>query len=392
MAIWDPYNYYQLSLSSVVMFNIQIVFFILGVILYEKRYSRIKYPTITFKWPCVKINNFMMLIITILFLYSCYNYNRMQSFLLTMATSTHEGREYYYTTFFPSYTLRIIDYFLTSFKYIAYTISLTLLFRNGFKLNLKETYFIILTVIIYILLLLTAQSRLDIFIFVFMLMLFAYIANTYDKIKFRKKILPFILITGVGVVMLFLIVTILRVNLSMDTFNLDLVEQLVIEPFATYFYVPILAFDYAKDTMLNYDYPLCGLCTFSCIVDTFLLPFIFIDRNISSLSMNTLLGNTIGIGMYFPSGKHWMAMYTGCANYYLDFWYFGFAIFPFLHGYILSKLVYLFRIRLIPYLLLPFMFYMSFRHATSLGIQSVETVFFIIWVLLIVKNKAISYR
>lgn len=392
LAIWDPYNYYQMSLSSVIMFNVQIVCLILGVLFYEKKHGRFIFPTIQFRWPRVNINTFMLIIITILFLYSLYNYNRMQSFLLTMATSSHEGREYYYTMFFPSYTLRIIDYFLTSFKYVAYTISLTLLFRNGLKLSLKEKYFIILTVLIYILLLLTAQSRLDIFVFVFMLMLFAYIASTYDKVKFKKKILPFILVTSVGIVILFLSVTFLRANLTNDSFNLDLVDQLIIEPFATYFYVPILAFDYAKDTMLNYDFPLCGLCTFSCIVDTILLPFTLIDRSIGSLSMNTFLGSTIGTGMYFPSGEHWMAMYTGCANYYLDFWYFGFVIFPFLHGCLLSKVVYLFRTRLIPFLLLPFLFYISFRHATSLGIQSIETIFFIIWVLLIVKNKSVSYK
>jgi oligosaccharide repeat unit polymerase len=258
-------------------------------------------------------------------------------------------------------------------------------------MRIKEWYFVILTFICYVLQLLTSQSRTEAFVILFVFILLAYVSNVYDIKNYRKIVRPMLLFAIVGVGAVFLSVTLLRANLSSDGIDISLLDELILQPFSTYFYVPILAFDYTKETLLNPGFPFMGCATFSAIVDTLLLPLTYIDHSFGSLSMNTILGNTIGDGMYFPSGKHWMAMFTGCANYYLDFWYFGFIVFPILHGWVLAKLVYTFKRNAASFIILAFMFYTSFRHATASGIQSIDTVFFFFWVYLTIKSKAVCY-
>jgi len=390
MAIWDPYHVYKVSILTILLFLIQILGIILGALSCKRRLTTIEARDSSFVWPNLKINNIMLIVITIFFIYSYYNYNRMQSLLL-LANTSDEGREYYFTIFFPTYTMRVIDMFITSFKYIAFFISITLLFKNGIRMRIKEWYFVILTFICYVLQLLTSQSRTEAFVILFVFILLAYVSNVYDIKNYRKIVRPMLLFAIVGVGAVFLSVTLLRANLSSDGIDISLLDELILQPFSTYFYVPILAFDYTKETLLNPGFPFMGCATFSAIVDTLLLPLTYIDHSFGSLSMNTILGNTIGDGMYFPSGKHWMAMFTGCANYYLDFWYFGFIVFPILHGWVLAKLVYTFKRNAASFIILAFMFYTSFRHATASGIQSIDTVFFFFWVYLTIKSKAVCY-
>lgn len=392
MAIWDPYHIFSVSVFSIILFNIQIICFIIGANSCKRTNKNVHLTS--FRWPIIRIDKIMLVAITIFFIYSYYNYNRMQTYLLTMANTSDEGRAFYFTFFFPTYTMRIIDMFLTSFKYVAFFASITLLFSKGIRLKLKEWYFVILSFSTYVLLLLTSQSRTESFVILFILVFMTYVSSIYDTQRYKKYVLPFVSFAFLGVAIIFLSITLLRSNLSMsgDNFDMTFVDHFIFDPFATYFYVPILAFDYSKDTLLNFGFPLFGLATFSSIVDTLLLPLTFIDKSFGSLSMNTLIGSSIGLGHNFPSGKHWMAMYTGCANYYMDFWYLGFIIFPVLHGWVMAKLVYSFRRSAAAFILLAFMFYTSFRHATASGIQSVDTVFFLFWVYLTVRNKSIYYN
>ena len=392
LAIWDPYHIYKVSFWSILLFNVQIVSLIIGV--YScKRTQKVRHLTPSdFRWPSIEINTFMLVVITILFLYSYYNYNRMQSYLALMASTSDEGREYYFTMFFPTYTLKVIDWFLTSFKYIAFFASITLLFNKGTKLKLKEIYFIVLTVASYAFLLLTSQSRTDVFVILLMLVFMTFVSSIYDLKKYKKVVLPFLVIAIIGVGAIFFSVTLLRTNLTSEGLEASHVEDFIFEQFATYFYVPILAFDYTKDTLLNFGFPFLGCATFSAFLDTLLLPLTYIDHSFGELSMNTVLGSTIGTGMYFPSGKHWMAMFTGCANYYIDLWYLGFIVFPILHGWVLAKLVYAFRTNVAAFMILAFMFYASFLHAISCCIQSISTVFFLFWVFMAIKFRSVRYR
>lgn len=80
--------------------------------------------------------------------------------------------------------------------------------------------------------------------------------------------------------------------------------------------------------MLLRLYSFGGCTTLNAVIDTLLLTLTHINHSFCVFSMNTVLGSTIGSGMYFPSGHHWMAMFTGCASYYIDLWNFGFIIFP----------------------------------------------------------------
>ena len=392
LAIWDPYNIYKVSYLSVALFNIQIICLILGVHCCKKSQMVRNLTPSNFMWPSINVNPFMLVVISVLFLYSYYNYNRMQSFLTFMASTSDEGREYYFTSFFPTYTLKVIDWFLTSFKYVAFFVSITLIFNKGVKLKLKDIYFVVLTIASYALLLLTSQSRTDVFVILLMLIFMTFVSSIYDVKRYKTAVLPFMIIAVIGIGVIFFSVTLLRTNLTSDGFELSRVEDLILEQFATYFYVPILAFDYTKDTLLNFGFPFFGCATFSAFLDTLLLPLTFIDHSFGEISMNTVLGNTIGIGMYFPSGKHWMAMFTGCANYYIDLWYLGFIVYPMLHGWMLAKLVYTFRTNVISFMVLAFLFYVSFIHATSCGIQSISTVFFLLWVWMVTKSGAVSYR
>ena len=257
MAIWDPYHVYSISLISIICFNVQILCFITGASICKKSKSAQGLDTSSFEWPNIEINMFMLVVITVLFVYCYYNYNRMQSFLLFMASTTDEGREFYYTSFFSSYTMRVLDWFITSFKYVAIVVSLTLLFKKGKKLNLKEIYFVVLTLSSFILLLLTEQSRLSIFVIVFIIVIFVIISSIYDKQRFRRMVLPSVIVVFVGFAALFLSVTLLRANLNNADYDRDFIDLYIIEPFATYFYIPILAFDYTKGSMLNFEYPLC---------------------------------------------------------------------------------------------------------------------------------------
>lgn len=143
MAIWDPYHIFSVSVFSIILFNIQIICFIIGANSCKRTNKNVHLTS--FRWPIIRIDKFMLVAITIFFIYSYYNYNRMQTYLLTMANTSDEGRAFYFTFFFPTYTMRIIDMFLTSFKYVAFFASITLLFSKGIRLKLKEWYFVILS-------------------------------------------------------------------------------------------------------------------------------------------------------------------------------------------------------------------------------------------------------
>lgn len=392
LAIWDPYQIYKVSLLSIILFNVQIICLIIGVYSCKKSHKVKSLSPADFRWPRIEINTFMLVVITILFLYSYYNYNRMQSYLALMASTSDEGREYYFTLFFPSYTLKVIDWFLTSFRYVAFFASIILLFKKGIKLKIKEYYFVALTVTSYALLLLTSQSRTEVFVILLMLLFMTFVSKIYDIKRYKKTVLPFMIIAVIGIGTIFFGVTLLRTNLTSEGFEASHIEDFIIEQFATYFYVPILAFDYTKDTLLNFGFPFLGCATFSAFFDTILLPLTYVDHSFGVLSMNTILGSTIGVGMYFPSGKHWMAMFTGCANYYVDLWYLGFIVYPILHGWVLAKLVYSFRTNAASFMILSFLFYISFLHATSCGIQSIATIFFLLWVYLAIKTRSVYYK
>lgn len=389
LAAWDPYEVYPLSVFVFLLFHCQIVVMLAAVLQYDKtHYKGLYAESNVFQWPKVNINGFAVVLISILLLYTLWNYRRMNNFLMTQAVMTMEVREYYFSTFFASYTLLLVDTFLVTFKYIALILSFIILLSKK-KTNWKEKYFVVSSLAVCVLQSLIAQSRIEILVIVIIAIFFVFVARRYDRVVFKKRILPFFSILMAGFVAVFFTTTLLRANITGDQFDVELIDDLIIEPFATYFYIPVLAFDFGRQNVLNFDFPFFGAATFSSVYDTILLPFVAIDKSLNAFSMDHILGNSIGVGEYFPSGKHWMAMYTGCADYYLDFWYLGFLIFPLLHGRILSVLSYRSLHKSTLFVIAAFFFYCTFRHAVSLAIQGMGTAFFLFWLWMVRKNKVI---
>lgn len=387
LAAWDPYDVYPLSFFVFLLFQCQIAVMLFAVVQYDKTHHKELYEeSEVFRWPKVNINRCAIIVISVLLLYTLWNYRRMNTFLMTQAVMTMEVREYYFSTFFASYTLLLVDTFLVTFKYIALILSFIILLSKK-KTNWKEKYFVVASLTICVLQSLIAQSRIEILVIVIIAIFFVFVARRYDRIVFKKRIMPFFFLLMVGFAAVFFTTTLLRANITEGQFDSELVADLIIEPFATYFYIPVLAFDFGRQNVLDFDFPFLGAATLSSIYDTIMLPFVAIDKGLNSFSMNNILGSSIGVGEYFPSGKHWMAMYTGCSNYYLDFWYMGFFIFPFLHGKILSILSYRSMRKSTFFVIAAFFFYCTFRHAVSLGIQGIGSVFFLFWLWVFRKNK-----
>ena len=184
--------------------------------------------------------------------------------------------------------------------------------------------------------------------------------------------------------------TMLRANLT--EIDNNEIGDLFVKPFAIYFYAPVLAFDYGKDTILNYGHLYCGGAVFAGFWDFLITPFVVLDHSFMDLSMNGVLGSRMTPYFTFPHGQTWNALFTGCSNYYIDFWYFGFIIYPFLHGYVMGKLVYLMKRHLGIFILLSYFFFCSYKHIVSLGIQSMEVVFVIIWIIVSLKFKIIRFK
>lgn len=392
LAVVDPYNIYPLSPLVFALFNIQIFFMILGAKQGDKKIFT-ENSCYEFKWPKVNINSTALILISVLLLYSMWNYQRMQTFLLTEASMTQEARAYYYSTFFASYTLRVLDSIICSFKYVAFILSLLLLFTKTTKLVIKEIFFVVASAAIFIFQTLISQGRLEVMVLLFFVACFIIISRVYDSMLYKRRILPsFLLILG-GLIVLFVMTTLLRSNLTTESsLDSDFLNELIIKPFASYFYVPILAFDFGRSNVLNFNYPFMGMASLAPFIDTLLLPLATIDKGFNSFTIENILGGTIGVGHNFPSGEHWMAMYTGAANYYLDFWYIGFFIGPIIHGRIMAYFANFTKKNAGYFILFVYLFYCTFRHTTAYEIQNKAFVFFLFWVWFVVKNHIIAYK
>ena len=378
LAIWDPYMVYRISYLTIIVFNFQIVFLVSGAKYYASKKKNQSSSSMSFSWPSIKIGFPLLCIITYLLYYSFDNYMKMQVILASFGVQTSLARDYYYTEFFSSYTQNVLHNIFISFQYIAYFITFSKLFSSKEKIRIPELYFILATISILILTTLTTIGRGDFLSLIFILFFFALVSRIYDHNAFKKRAIPiFAIALGVFVAVL-IITTLLRTNnTSIDS---SYFNELFVEPFATYLYVPILAFDYGKDSFLNYGHPFLGGAVLAGFWDFIITPFAFFDHSFMSFSMNSILGSRMTPEMYFPSGLSWNALYTGCSNYYIDFWYLGFIIYPFLHGFILGKLVYGMKRKMSYFIFLSFFFFCSYKHVVSLGIQSMQVVFVMVWI------------
>lgn len=383
LAIWDPYKVYDISIPVIIAFNLQLVFFVLGAKtkLKESNYSDV--VSTDFSWPKINIGIPMLIIITLLLYYTFKNYMKMQVAMVAFGEQTNLAREYYYKEFFSSYTAIVLHSIYMSFQYIAYFVSFTKLFSMDSKLKIKDIYFIVASVSVLVLSTLTSTGRADFLALVFVLIFFALVCKIYNQKSFKKRAIPLFGIAAGLFVVVLVITTLLRSNVtSVEKENF---EMMFVKPFATYFYVPVLAFDFGKDTFLNIGHPLCGGAVLAGFWDFIISPFVYLDHSVMDLSVNSILGSRMTPSFDFPSGQGWNALFTGGANYYMDFWYFGFMLYPFLHGVIFKKLVFGMKKNMGYFIFLSYFFVCSYKHVLSLGIQSMEVVFVIIWIIVIRK-------
>lgn len=395
MAIWDPYSMHTINIVTVVLFNLQIIFFILGAKKTEYKYIRNKSkPNIelrqsaipVFGWPNININKILIVLCVIYFANAFYNYTRMQSYIATLEM-VKEGRDFYYNGFFPSYTHKMFNSIVTALKIPLVTVSFIIIFSKV-KYTIKDICIVGLILAGAYCDCMTSMGRGELMFILIIFLLFCIISKVYYVERF-KKIVPIAIGVFSIVAASILITTLIRFNIDSDQLDKEMMLIALLEPFSTYFYGPICAFDYGTEKIFNFPFPFFGLATLAGFWDFILIPFEFLNNTFATFDMNSILGKVMTEFFFFPGGQDWNALFTGCINYYLDFGYLGFLIFPFFHGSFFAKFVY--KQTAITFFLLCFLFSLSFKHIVSLGIQSVDTAFTLIWMYYLCKRKIVDY-
>lgn len=397
IAIWDPYEMHTIRISTIIMFNLQLIFFVIGAIITEKKIrsrSRTSFAAsqcrslLPFCWPKIKTNNLLIFLVLFFLCYSFYNYSRMQAYVSTLEL-VKEGRDYYYNAFFPSYTLKMVDSIITSIKIPFLVIALNMTFSGGLN-SWKKWFVIVGTLAACYFNSMTTMGRGDIMVVLFVFFMFCFFSRHYYPQKFKRRILPISLIFLSVVIISLVATSLIRFNVEIGDVDVDAAAQVLLEPFATYFYGPICAFDFGVTHTLVYPHPFFGFAVFAGFWDFFLIPFQILTPAASALSMNDILGSKMSEFFYFPGGQDWNALFTGCINYYLDFNFIGFIIYPFLHGLLFAKLVY--KNSVSSFFLLAIMFNLSYMHIVSCGVQSVSIVFTLLWTSYICKTLIVTNK
>lgn len=385
-AILDPYHIYKIQFSTIFLFNLQIIFIIFGA-------SFVAVPGVNKRRYAlsqifdIRINKYAIAFQTLFLLLAYYRYKKMNVYLLS-ASFSYEAREYYFSNFYSSYTELLLNQIVDAFIHISYFFAFGLLLFYTRKKGVKEWYIICSTIAIVVFNTLTSFGRGVIFQLLVIFILFFLLAKSFDVHVFRKKIVPWSFVI-VGIVMVVLVITtMVRLNMKDSAGLGDELDEYFLRPFVTYFYIPICAFEYGSEHIFDDLVPMMGAADLAGPIDFLLTPLRYFDHKL--FSPNNILGNKMDPIMYFPSGKGWNALFTGASNYYIDFSFLGFIIFPFIHGYLFSFLNYKCRKSGTWFVMFLFLFVSSFTHLTRSGIQSMDVVFLIIWIVIVKKLKVIT--
>lgn len=377
LAIIDPYNISTpISLPTIIFFNLQIIFFICGLRLYLK-YNKIN--TIVHPVYNYNINKFILFLHSLLFVSTFSKFLKMRTYMSTLGDELNQARAFYFTKLYASYTDMILDSILGSFVYISYFYMFHLFLFKREKLTVVDWYMILSTLSMFILSTMSSLGRGEIMRLGVLFIFFVLFSKVYYGQIFKKKIIPISVILG-GVISIVLFITTLMRNNLLHSSSADVVElldYLFLKPFASYFYVPVLAFDFGKDHIWGDLSPMFGGATFAGFIDFILLPFVYLDKNLGMI--NGILGDRMSPFFTFPvSGNSWNALFTGCSNYYIDFWYFGTMIFPLLHGYLLAKFTNKSLRSNTAFIILIFLFIGSYDNLVSSPVQSMNIVFLLL--------------
>ena len=392
LAEIDPYNIQKIDYKTILYFNLQIIFFSIGALCaVNKKRPNIQHQ-VKNTLPSVKINWFIFLTQVAVFLFTLYQYRRMQAYISSLGGITSSVRDYYYTGFLTG-----VETYITlcceAFKLISLFFVFSIITKGRRQITKKEIAFIVMSILTYVLQSLTSMARGDMAAILLVLVLFYFLSINRDPSSAKKLKKYFIIILPIVFVVV-AIATFYRGNMfingAANVAEIDNESELFLQPIIQYFYTPILAFDYAKDSILYFNSWFFGAADFAGFIDFLMIPFVYLDHSLDAYCVNSIVGARMTPTFSFPSGTSWNALFTGASNYYLDFGFLGFIIFPFFHGFLLSRFAYKSRSSSISMLLLVYLFFASFYHLTSSYIQSPRVVFYLIWMYVIYRLNCIK--
>lgn len=326
------------SMSTYVLFNINIVSFIVGCCLIGRRTVSKIGPIHIVCFNHIKNINMITLVHLLFVFILFYYYCRMLS-LLSIAAIDEKARSIFWETggLFRTYKERFFYlYVVMNYKYIA-SFYFSILFIKKDKTK-KENILFVLTGIFLLLIVLIGQGRIDllilgIYLFITMLIVKRVSFDFFRYVR-KKVILLFVVILA-----FISTVSMLRfgLNIDVETFREEF-RWAVLSPFIDYFAFPVTSFEYAKNIIFADVGFFYGGATFAGLQELILSPILFLDTSISQYLFNDQLGGLMS-EFHTINGVYWNALYSTILNYYIDFGFFGCVLFPMLFGGVYSFLL-----------------------------------------------------
>lgn len=319
------------SISTYILFNINIVCFIIGCCLVRRKTIFKIRPNHIICFNHVKNINIVMFVHLFFVFILVYYYYRMLS-LLSIAAIDEKARSIFWETggLFRTYKERFFYlYVVMNYKYIA-SFYFAILFIKKDKTK-KEYVLFALATFFLLLIVLIGQGRIDLLILGVYLLVIIMIVKKINFVLFqyaRKKVVLLFVVILAFISM----VSMLRfgLNVNIETFQEEF-RWAVLSPFIDYFAFPVTSFEYAKNIIFADVGFFYGGATFAGLQELIISPIIFFDTSISQYLFNDQLGELMS-EFHTINGVYWNALYSTILNYYIDFGFFGCVFFPMLFG------------------------------------------------------------
>lgn len=387
LAIDDPYHYYSISPRTILFFNLQLLFFVIGVSLTCVKKKSLHNYNVSSIFD-IKVNRQVLIIQTISLILAISRYQKINAYILSTGGYTDSVRGYFFRGLYKSYTEMFLNNLVSGFEIISYFLVFGILFFHHRSFSIKELYIVVVGIAVVVLNALSSLGRGTIFELLVAFTLFYFLSGSTVQDIYKKRIKPIAVALVSIVAVIIIVATMLRSNIDNANEVYGNMNDFVLKPFITYFYVPICAFEYGSEHIFDDLVPMFGAADFAGLIDLLMTPFRNVDHDI--ISINNILGEKMSSQFSFPSGELWNALFTGASNYYIDFGFLGFIVFPIIHGSLFVYLCNKSKRSGAWFVLLLFLFMASFTHMSRSGIQSMSTVFAMFWIWYTKKTKAIT--
>lgn len=390
LAELNLYQIYAISNQTILIFNCNILFFLIGAILYEYLHNingrstniKLVHEDNVFKDSSFYSVN-KLIITQFVFLCVAIYYLKKMSYAALYFNEGESVRAYFFETggLFSSYTeMFFYQYIIKNYLFIASFIFAYLILLKK-RLDVRDIILLILSLLFIGVVAFTSQGRWDVLPPFLMSVFLSFYIKYYYPIIFKRRVFPIIIILSVILFLGISAIGLLRVKLDVSVNNFSSsIYEVILEPFITYFSLPIAAFDYGVRHLFNKESLYYGTATFAGLEELFFTPFLFINKFFNFDIANARLGSLMTPTFYFNSTHGWNALFTGVINYYLDFGYIGIILYPFFIGYTFSKLIVVFLRKndFFHLMLLAVFFTWMFNNMISSTFQSFSN-----WILLI---------